>query len=84
MPYYFVEKNDVKHYLFLAENDQIVKDSNSFDLKNKLEEQGNHCEIHVIPKTGHISIIGSVSSLFSRFFRTRSEIVRVLDLTFKS
>ena len=26
MPYYFVKNNSVKHYLFLAENDQIVKD----------------------------------------------------------
>ena len=25
MPYYFVEKNDIQHYLFLAENDHLVK-----------------------------------------------------------
>lgn len=84
MPYYFVENNAIKHYLFLAENDQIVKASNSFDLKKQLEQQGNHCEISVIPKTGHISIMGSVSSLFSPFFKTRVEILKVLQHTFKT
>lgn len=84
MPYYFVKNNSVKHYLFLAENDQIVKDKNSLDFKLQLEQQGNHCEIRVIPKTGHISIMGSVSSLFSRFFKTRSEIIEILDHIFKN
>ena len=83
MPYYFVEKNEVQHYLFLAENDQIVKENNSLDLKKQLEALGNHCQIHVIPKTGHVSIMGSVSSLFSRFYRTRTEIIKALDQTFK-
>lgn len=84
MPYYFVAKNEVKHYLFLAENDQIVKPQNSFDFKKQLLEQGNHCEILTIPKTGHISIMGSVSSLFSRLFVTRSEIIKVLDEAIKN
>lgn len=83
MPYYFIEKNDVQHYLFLAENDQIVNKNNSIDLKNQLEASGNHCQICVIPKTGHVSIMGSISSLFSRFYRTRSEIIKALDQTFK-
>ncbi len=83
MPYYFVEKNDIQHYLFLAENDQIVKDKNTLDLQAKLQELGNHCEIKVIPKTGHISIMGSVSSMFSRFFVTRSAIIQVLDQSLK-
>ncbi len=84
MPYYFVEKNDVKHYLFLAQNDQIVKDKNSLDFRQQLMQQGNHCEIVTIPKTGHISIMGSVSSLFSRFFKTRSEILKILDREMKN
>ena len=84
MPYYFVEKNEVKHYLFLAQNDQIVKDTNSLDFKQQLIAQGNHCEIVTIPKTGHISIMGSVSSLFSRFFKTRSEIIQILDREMKN
>lgn len=84
MPYYFVEKNDIQHYLLIAENDQIVKDSNTLDFKSELEAKGNHCEMIVIPKTGHISIMGSVSSLFSRFFDTRSAIVKALDQSFKS
>jgi len=84
MPYYFVEKNEVKHYLFLAENDQIVKAKNSLDFKQQLLEQGNHCEIYTIPKTGHISIMGSVSSLFSRFYKTRPEIIKVLNEAMKN
>ncbi|OTG81707.1 alpha/beta hydrolase [Acinetobacter sp. ANC 4648] len=83
MPYYFVEKNEIQHYLFVAANDQVVKDSNTLDLQEKLKEAGNHCEIKVIPKTGHISIMGSVSSLFSRFYQTRLEIVKSLDETLK-
>lgn len=83
MPYYFVEKNHIQHYLLIAENDQIVKDSNTLDFKSELEAKGNHCEMIVIPKTGHISIMGSVSSLFSRFFDTRAAIVKALDHAFK-
>ena len=83
MPYYFVEKNEVKHYLFLAENDQIVKAKNSLDFKQQLLEQGNHCEIYTIPKTGHISIMGSVSSLFSRFFSTKKQILLALETALK-
>lgn len=83
MPYYFIEKNDIQHYLFLAENDQIVKRSNSFDLQEKLHEQGNHCEVKIIPKVGHISIMASVSSLFSCFYKTRSTILDVLDQALK-
>lgn len=83
MPYYFVEDNDIQHYLFIAENDSIVEAKNSLDLQQKLLEMGNHCEMTVIPKTGHVTIMGSISSLFSRFYRTRSEIVRVLDRAMK-
>ena len=79
MPYYFVKSNKIKHYLFMAENDQIVADWNAVDLNRKLTEYNNHSEVIVIPKTGHITIMGSVSSLFSQFFRTKAEILRVLD-----
>lgn len=82
MPYYFVEKNEIKHYLFVAENDQIVKRSNSDDLCTQLRAHGNHCEVIHIPATGHITIMGSVASLFSRYFKTRKEILRVLDQSF--
>ena len=79
MPYYFVEKNQIQHYLFLAEKDQLVKPDNSYDLQQKLRERGNHCEVRIIPRTGHVSIMGSVSSLFSRFFQTRAEVIKALD-----
>lgn len=83
MPYYFVEKNDIQHYLFLADNDQLVEPKNSYDFQEKLLEQGNHCEVRVIPRTGHVSIMGSVSSLFSHFFQTRTEVIKALDAAMK-
>ena len=83
MPYYFVDKNDIQHYLLIAENDQIVRHSNTEDFCAQLLAQGNHCEVINIPKTGHISIMGSVSSLFSRFFSTRKELIRVLEQSMK-
>ena len=82
MPYYFVEHNQIKHFLLIAENDQIVADSNSLDFQKELQDKGNHCELIKIPKTGHISIMGSISSLFSNFFTTRSEIIKALEKSF--
>ena len=79
MPYYFVEPNQVKHYLFLASNDQVVHHSNSQDLHSVLTQKGNHSQMITISGTGHISIIGSVSSLFSRYFQTKKQILAVLD-----
>lgn len=83
MPYYFVELNHIHHYLLLAENDKIVGKNNSIDLKTELLAAGNHCELMIIPKTGHITIMGSVSSLFSRFFQTRPVILDALEQSFK-
>lgn len=83
MPYYFVHQNHLQHYLFIAEHDQIVHDSNTWDLQKQLLAVGNHCEVIQIPRTGHISIMGSVSSLVSPWFKTRKAIVGVLDQTFK-
>lgn len=83
MPYYFVEKNQIQHYLFIAEKDHVVKNSNTLDLQQKLQQVGNHCEVKVIPNTGHISIMSSVSSLFSYFYTTRLEIIKALDATLK-
>lgn len=83
MPYYFVQNNPIQHYLFMAENDSIVKDSNSLDLANQLQAVGNHCELITIPRTGHISIMGSVSTLFSRFFKTKALILKALAQSFK-
>lgn len=83
MPYYFVKKNQVQHFLMMAENDQIVKANNSYDFAHQLSTVDNHCEIITIPRTGHISIMGSMSSLFSRFFQTKAEVLRVLEQSFK-
>ena len=79
MPYYFVEHNQVKHYLFTADKDNIVRHSNSEDFDRRLKASGNHSQLIQIPRVGHITMIGSVSSLFSRFFKTKAEIMRVLD-----
>lgn len=79
MPYYFVEKNQIKHYLMIAEKDQIVGHSNSVDLDKKLQQYGNHSQLVKIPRVGHITMIGSVSSLFSRFYRTKDHILQALD-----
>ncbi len=78
MPYYFVETNTVRHYLFLAANDQVVGHNNSEDLHRILQEKGNHSQMITIPGTGHVSIMGSVSSLFSRYFQTKKQILAVL------
>lgn len=83
MPYYFVESNQVRHYLFLASNDQVVRHSNSQDLHRILQEKGNHSQMITIPGTGHVSIMGSVSSLFSRYFQTKQQILIVLEEALK-
>ena len=79
MPYYFVQQNTIKHYLFTAANDNIVGLSNSTDLDAKLKELGNYSQLISVPRVGHITMIGSVSSLFSRFFSTKAQIMRALE-----
>ena len=75
---FFVESNTVRHYLFTAENDRIVHRSNAVDLDQMLKEKGNHSQILDVPKTGHLTVMGSVSTLFSRYFQTRKMIMDVL------
>ncbi|MEG1855996.1 MAG: alpha/beta hydrolase [Acinetobacter sp.] len=79
MPYYFVEPNNIKHYLFTASNDQVVAKTNAIDFDHILKKKGNHSQMISIPRTGHISILGSVSSLFSRYFQTKKQILHVLN-----
>lgn len=81
MPFYFVETNSIKHYLFLAENDQIVKKSNTFDMHQKLLQAGNHSHVAVIAKTGHVTIIATLSSLFSQYFKTKRTLLNLLKET---
>lgn len=83
MPYYFVEKTSTKHYLFMAERDNIVGHFNSQDLDRVLKDHGNHSELITIPKLGHIMMIGSLSSLFSRFFETKPRVMWALEDAFK-
>lgn len=84
MPYYFVQNNQIQHYLLLAEQDKIVKDSNSYDFAAQLKSVGNHCEVIRVGRTGHISIMGSVASLFSPIFNTRRDILNALENAFKA
>ncbi|MFQ6276904.1 alpha/beta hydrolase [Acinetobacter johnsonii] len=79
MPYYFVESNRVKHYLLVAENDDVVGLSNAIDLDRRLKEKGNYSQLWTVPRIGHISMIGSVSSLFSRYFTTKQKIMQALE-----
>ncbi|MEV4848081.1 MULTISPECIES: alpha/beta hydrolase [Acinetobacter] len=84
MPYYFVKNSSIRHYLFIAEKDKIVGHFNSQDLDRVLKEKGNHSHLIQIPKLGHITIVGSLSSLFSRFFQTKAQVLWALEDAFKS
>lgn len=79
MPYYFVEHNQIQHILLLAEKDRMVANSNTLDMHQKLLEKGNKSQIYSVPKTGHITLIGSVSSFFSPYFDTKQVILSHLD-----
>ncbi len=82
MPYYFVEANQIRHYLYVAANDTIVHPKNALDFDQALKARGNHSELIVVPRTGHITIMGSVASLFSRYFSTKKYILAALDEVF--
>lgn len=82
MPYYFVQSNHIKHYLFVAEKDRVVGHFNSHDLHQSLTAMGNHSEVISIKKLGHISMIGSLSTVFSRFFATKTQVLAALEDVF--
>lgn len=65
----------------MAENDQIVKKSNTFDMHQKLLQAGNHSHVAVIAKTGHVTIIATLSSLFSQYFKTKRTLLNLLKET---
>lgn len=79
MPYYFVEQNNIQHYLFRAANDTVVGSYNADDLQIVLHQVGNHCEIIEIAKTGHVTLVGSLAHWFQRYFRTYHEVSAVLQ-----
>jgi acetyl esterase/lipase len=79
MPYYFINPNKIKHYLLMAENDQLVGNHNSFDLDKALREKGNHSHVMIIPKTGHITIVATLASFVSHYFKTKRTILHFLD-----
>jgi predicted alpha/beta hydrolase family esterase len=79
MPYYFVESNQIQHYLFMAANDTIVHPKNATDFDQELKAKGNHSQIVIVPRTGHISVMGSIAPLFSRYFSTQKQILAALD-----
>lgn len=83
MPYYFVRRHAARHYLFLAAKDQVVMPSNSYDLHRQLLAQGNHSQLSVIPRTNHVSVMGSFASVFSHFFSTKAQIIAALDESFQ-
>ena len=79
MPYYFIEPNQIKHYLLVAEQDQVVERKNALDLDIALRQKGNHSHIAVIPKTGHITILATLASLMSHYFKTKRTILHFLE-----
>ncbi|WHP06904.1 alpha/beta hydrolase [Acinetobacter corruptisaponis] len=79
MPYYFIEPNRIKHYLLVAEQDQLVERKNTLDLDIALRQKGNHSHIAVIPKTGHITIVATLASLMSHYFKTKRTILHFLE-----
>ena len=79
MPYYFIEPNQIKHYLLVAEQDQVVERKNTLDLDIALRQKGNHSHIAVIPKTGHITILATLASLMSHYFKTKRTILHFLE-----
>lgn len=79
MPYYFIEPNHIKHYLLVAEQDQVVERKNALDLDIALRQKGNHSHIAVIPKTGHITILATLASLMSHYFKTKRTILHFLE-----
>ncbi|WP_353174218.1 alpha/beta hydrolase [Acinetobacter rudis] len=83
MPYYFVRAHAARHYLFLAAKDTVVMPSNSYDLHRQLLARGNHSQLSVIPRTNHVSVMGSFASIFSRFFSTKAQIIDALDESFQ-
>ena len=79
MPYYFIEPNQIKHYLLVAEQDQVVERKNTLDLDIALRQKGNHSHIAVIPKTGLITIVATLASLMSHYFKTKRTILHFLE-----
>lgn len=79
MPYYFIEPNQIKHYLLVAEQDQVVERKNALDLDIALRQKGNHSHIAVIPKTGHITIVATLASFVSHYFKTKRTILHFLE-----
>ena len=79
MPYYFIEPNHIMHYLLVAEQDQVVERKNALDLDIALRQKGNHSHIAVIPKTGHITIVATLASLMSHYFKTKRTILHFLE-----
>lgn len=81
MPYYFIEKNDINHVLILAYKDFLVATSNTFDMNKMLLQKGNKSQVYRVPYTGHITLIGSLSSHVSHFFKTKDIIMNALTET---
>lgn len=79
MPYYFVKANHIEHLLIVASNDFMVAPQNSRDMHYALCRVGNISTFERIAYTGHISLIGSLSSFFSDYFATKRLILSHLD-----
>ena len=79
MPYYFIEPNHIKHYLLVAEQDQVVERKNTLDLDIALRQKGNHSHIAVIPKTEQKTNMATLASLMRHHFKTKRTILHFLE-----
>ncbi|MDU6056405.1 MAG: alpha/beta hydrolase, partial [Acinetobacter junii] len=57
----------------------LVGSHNTFDLDKALREKGNHSHVMVIPKTGHITIVATLASFVSHYFKTKRTIMHFLE-----
>lgn len=83
MPYYFVQHNQIEHILLLAQNDVMVAAQNTKDMHQALLDQGNSSRIVTIPRTGHVTLVGSVSSHFARYFKTKKVILTHIEASLR-
>lgn len=83
MPSYHVYSNHLKHLLLMAENDTLVKDENTYQMQQALQQVGNTVEIDRIARTNHISIIATIAKGIGKFYPTKPKLLSFIDAALK-
>ena len=81
MPSFHVYPNHLNHLLLMAEKDTLVKDENTYKMRQALQQVDNHVEIARIARTNHISIIATVAKGIEKFYPTKPQLLKFIDLT---